>query len=209
MPAWKLPLVVAALVLPIVAGFLVGEYLVGGPAIGFAAGALAVAGLLVYAARQKPRGELGEASPDGAHRVLIVVTSAVDEPAEVEQVLSTAHIDGGPAVVRVLAPARIGFLDRWASDVEGARRTAQESLVATVAGLARAGVDADARVGDEDFVQAVEDQLHSFRADEVILVSPDAAEGERAQLAADELRSRLRAEFHHLVLSRGGGERRS
>ena len=72
---------------------------------------------------------------------------------------------GDDADVLVLAPARIGFLDRWASDVEGARQAAQENLVATVAALAKAGVEAEARVGDEDVVQAVEDQLQSFPAD--------------------------------------------
>jgi hypothetical protein len=203
MPAWKLPLVVAALVVPIVVGFLVGIVLVGGPAGGFAAGAAAVVVLLVLAARQRPREAIGAAPRDGERRVLIVVTSPVDDPAEVERVLSTAHIDGNPAEVRVLAPARIGFLDRWASDVEGARQGAQRNLVATVAAFAKAGVDAEARVGDEDFVQAVEDQLQSFDADEVILVSADRAEGRDAVSAAEELRDRLRSEFHHLVLAEG------
>jgi hypothetical protein len=196
MPAWKLPLVVAALAVPIVAAFLVG-----GPAVGTALGAAAVAAILVIAARQQPRGTIGEPAIAGGRRILIVVTSPVDEPAEVERVVSAAHIDGEAAEVRVLAPARISFLDRWASDVEGARQSAQKNLVATVAGLARAGIVAEARVGDEDFVQAVEDQLHGFRADEVILVSADASEGREAESAADELRSRLRAEFHHLVLA--------
>ena len=209
MPAWKLPLVVAALVVPIVAGFLAGEFLVGGPALGTAMGAVAVFALLVVAARQKPRGAIGQRSTDGARGVLIVVTNAVDEPDEVERLLSAAHLDGDAAKVMVLAPARISFLDRWASDVEGARQDAQRNLVATVAGLARAGVDAEARVGDEDFVQAVEDQLQSFRADEVVLVSADAAEKRDAESAAEELRSRLRAEFHHLVLNTNGAPRRS
>ena len=71
----------------------------------------------------------------------------------------------------VLVPARIGFLDRWASDVESARHQAQERLVATVAALAKAGIAAEARVGDEDIVQAIEDQLQSFPATEVVLVS--------------------------------------
>jgi hypothetical protein len=204
MPAWKLPLVVAALAVPIVAAFLVG-----GPAIGTALGAAAVLAILVIAARQKPRGAIGEAPQAGRRRILIVVTGPVDEPAEVERVISIAHLNGETADVRVLAPARIGFLDRWASDVEGARESAQRTLVTTVAGLARAGIDAEARVGDEDFVQAVEDQLQGFRADEVILVSADAAEGEKAEPAAEELRSRLHAEFHHLVLDRGGNAQRS
>ena len=95
----------------------------------------------------------------------------------------------------MLAPARIGFLDRWASDVEGARQEAQRNLVATVAALAKDGIDAEARVGDEDFVQAVEDQLQSYAADEVVLVSVDDAGSDAAEPAAEELRSRLRAEL--------------
>lgn len=99
----------------------------------------------------------------------------------------------------VLAPARIGFLDRWASDVEAARRSAQERLVATVAALAKAGIEAEARIGDEDVVQAVEDQLGSFAASDVVLVSDD----EGAVEAAAELESRLRAEFRHLAIEPG------
>jgi hypothetical protein len=137
--------------------------------------------------------------------VLLVVTRPVDDPDEVRQVVATAGLGRGEEEsVLVLAPASIGFLDRWASDVEGSRRRAQENLVTTVAALAKAGIAAEARVGDEDVVQAVEDQLHSFAADEVVLVSGDTEEGEAAQGAADELEERLRAEFRHLVLSPPG-----
>jgi len=101
--------------------------------------------------------------------------------------------------VLVLSPARIGFLDRWASDVEGARQAAQQNLVATVAALAKAGIAAEARVGDEDVVQAVEDQLQSFQASEVVLVS-DSGEEDDAGITG-ELESRLRAEFRHVVLA--------
>jgi predicted TIM-barrel enzyme len=126
----------------------------------------------------------------------------VEEPGAVQRVLDAAELEEGedPAVL-ALAPAQIGFLDRWASDVEGARRRAQENLVTTVAALARAGVAAEARVGDEDIVQAVEDQLQSFEADEVVLVSGDAEEAAAAQRAASELEERLRARFRHVVLS--------
>jgi hypothetical protein len=90
--------------------------------------------------------------------------------------------------------------------VEDARHRAQQRLVMTVAALAKAGVAAEARVGDEDIVQAVEDQLQGYPATEVVLVSED---GDNANEAAGELRSRLRAEFHHVRLSRSEGERRS
>lgn len=195
MAPWKLPLIVAALAVPIVAGFLLA-----GPALGVAAGALAVLALLVVAARQRPRGPIGAAAGDGTRRVLIVAADAVEAPADVARIARAAGIDGPPdgGEVRVLVPARIGFMDRWASDVEGSRHRAQQRLVVTLAALAKAGVTAEARVGDEDVVQAVEDQLQSYPATEVVLVSSGA---EDAGEAAAELRSRLRADFHHVQLN--------
>ncbi len=180
MAPWKLPLIVAGIVVPIVLGFWLG-----GPAAGVAIGALAAAALLVIAARQRPRGPIGRLPEDGRRHILLVVTRPVDDPAAVRRLLAAASLHGAEeGEVRVLAPARIGFLDRWASDVEGARRRAQENLVTTVAALAKAGVVAEARVGDEDVVQAVEDQLQSFDADEVVLVSDEGEEGKAAEAAA-------------------------
>lgn len=196
MAAWKLPAIVAALALPIVAGFLLG-----GPAVGVAVGALAVLALLVVAARMRPRGPIGEPAADGRRRVLVVATVPVEEPAAVSRLAREAGLGEGaePVEVRVLAPASIGFLDRWASDVEDARRAAQESLVATVAALAKAGVEAEARVGDEDVVQAVEDQLGSYPATDVVLVGVGGEGAGRAE-AAQELRDRLRPKFREVSL---------
>ncbi len=197
MAAWKLPLIVAAIAVPVVAAFLVG-----GPAVGFAAGALAAVAIIVVAARQRPRGPIGAAPAEGARRrVLLVAACPVEEPGAVEAIAREVHSGeaGEEPDVLVLAPASIGFLDRWASDVEGARRRAQERLVTTVAALATAGIDAEARVGDEDVVQAVEDQLGSYQADEVILVTGGGEEG-ADEATATELGSRLRAKFRHLAL---------
>jgi hypothetical protein len=195
MTPWKLPVIVAALVVPVIAGFLLA-----GPALGVALGALAVLALIVVAARAKPYGPIGSAAAaDQRHHVLIVAAEGVEDPADVERIARVARIAGDREgdEVRVLAPARIGFLDRWASDVEGAREQAQRRLVVTVAALARAGVEAEARVGDEDIVQAVEDQLQSYPATEVVLVSGDQGGTDDAVV---ELRSRLEAEFHHVRL---------
>ena len=171
MAPWKLPLIVAAIAVPIVGG-LPGRR-PGSRGRGGRAGGVAI---LVIAARQRPLGPIGALPAAGARRhLLLVVTCPVEEPGAVAAIAREAGLDGageaGDADVLVLAPARIGFLDRWASDVEGARRQAQQNLVATVAALAKAGIEAEARVGDEDVVQAVEDQLQSYPADEVVLVS--------------------------------------
>jgi hypothetical protein len=199
MDPWKLPVIAIAIAVPIVAGFLVG-----GPGIGVAVGALVALAIVVIAVRQRPRGAIGEppSRPD-ERRLLVVVGCPVEDPDAIAEI--AAEVRGGPgrgeAEAMVLAPARIGFLDRWASDLEGARREAQQRLVITVASMAKAGIAAEARVGDEDLVQAVEDATQSFAATEVILVTGPEDEDPDAAAAAGELQRRLRAGFRHIVVS--------
>jgi hypothetical protein len=200
MAPWKLPVIAAAIVVPIAAGFLLA-----GPGLGVAVAALVAFAIIWLAARQSPRGPIGRPAEDGSRHVLLVITCAVEEPAAVQHLATAAGLAGeaGDASVLVLSPARIGFLDRWASDVESARQAAQQNLVATVAALAKAGITAEARVGDEDIVQAVEDQLQSFPANKVVLVG--GGEPSDADAAASaELESRLRAEFRRVDLSSAG-----
>lgn len=195
MAPWKLPFIVAGVVVPITAAFMLG-----GPGVGVAVGALVTVAILAIAVRQRPEGPIGTMGEDGERHVLIVAAEGVEDPRDVARITSVVGLGGGAegADVRVLVPARIGFLDRWASDVEGARHRAQQRLVVTVAALAKAGVAAEARVGDEDVVQAVEDQLQSYPATEVVLVS---GTGDGDDEAAAHLRSRLRARFHHVRLN--------
>lgn len=194
MTAWKLPFVVAAIAVPIALAFVTV-----GPALGVAAGAFVAVLIVAFAVRQRPREAIG---PTGAgsdvRRVLVVVGDPLEDPSAIGQVAGAVG-DDKRTIVMVLAPARIGFLDRWASDVEPARRDAQQRLVISVASLAAAGIEAEARVGDEDVVQAVEDQLGSFPASEVILVGTGKGEGNSLAAAADELRARLRVDFRWVV----------
>jgi hypothetical protein len=189
-----------------IAVLIVGGFYAGGPGVGVALGALVAVGIVAVAVRARPRGAIGAQPPDaGDRRLLIVAGRPVEEPRAIAEIAAAAMPERGrEAEVMVLAPARIGFLDRWASDVEGARRQAQQSLVITVASLAKAGVSAEARVGDEDLVQAVEDAIQIFPATEVILVTGDDDEDPGAATAAAELEDRLRAGFRHLVLSGRG-----
>lgn len=194
MAPWKLPLIIAAIVVPIAFAF----YL-GGPGIGVAVGALAAVGIVFFAVRQQPRGAIGPPpGPSDPRRVLVVLADRLEDPQAVERVSELVEDAENQTETMVLAPAHIGFLDRWASDVEAARRDAQQRLVVSVAALAAAGIEAEARVGDEDIVQAVEDQMGSFPAAEVILISAEG-ENEVAVRAARELRARLRTAFHHVT----------
>jgi hypothetical protein len=189
---------VAAIVVPVVAAF----YL-GGPGVGVAAGALAAVAIVVAAVRQAPRDAIGAAPADAERRrVLVVIGRPLEQPAAIQGVAEAIAAVGAttatsPAVL-LLSPARIGFLDRWASDVEGARREAQQRLVIAVAALAKAGIAAEARVGDEDVVQAVEDQAGGFPATDVILVGAAPGEDAAEDAAAAELEERLRGSFRRL-----------
>jgi hypothetical protein len=191
---WALPLIVAAIVVPVVLGFLVG-----GPPLGLGVGFLACASLVVIAARQRPSGTI-ETAPSSRE---------IDEPADVEALARATGLDAGDqdVEVRVLAPSTSGFLDRWASDVAAAREEAQRKLVVTLAALSRAEVAAEAQVGDAELVQAVEDQLRTFPATEVVLATGPPAEDPQGERAAGELGRRLRQPFSRLELTsaRTGG----
>ena len=138
----------AGIVVPIVAAFYFG-----GAALGAAAGAATAVAIAVYAARQKPIEDVEVAPLRNLKRhILVVISVPLIESSAVDEVVKEAagEDDAPETEVRVLAPASAGFLDRWASAVGPARDAAQQRLVVTVASLAKAGVDAVARVGDED-----------------------------------------------------------
>jgi hypothetical protein len=196
---WKLPLIVAAILVPVALGFILG-----GPGVGVAVGALAAVAIVVIAVRERPRGPIPRTPPpDRRLHLLVAISRAVEDPGAIDRIARDSLPDGAgePARVLVLAPARLSFLDRWASDVERARREAQHDLVVTVAALAKAEVAAEGRVGDESIVQAVEDQLRSFPATEVLLVSGEAESDPEGHEAAAELRRRLQVRFHHVVVA--------
>lgn len=194
---WTLPAIVAALAVPVTAGFLVA-----GPPLGLALGALAAASLLLVAARE-PRGMIETApATDKRRHVLVVLTQVLDDPAAIDRVREEGAFEHGDseADILVLAPARSKLLDRWASDVGPARDEALRRLVVSLAEFGKADIHARAAVGDDDDVRAVEDQLRTFAADEVILVTGAPADDPRGERAASELSGRLRQPLRRIVL---------
>ena len=69
----------------------------------------------------------------------------------------------------VVCPALNSQVRTWASDEDGARAAAQSRLDASLAQLARDGVQAEGEVGDGDPLQAIEDALRTFGADEIVI----------------------------------------
>ncbi|MBS1878688.1 MAG: hypothetical protein JST31_04175 [Actinobacteria bacterium] len=195
--AWKPPLIVAASAFAIVGGFYVG-----GPGLGLAVGALAASAIVVMAARAVPRGPIVPAPlPDLRRRVLVVVSDPLEDSETISQIAricEAADPELPSAELRLLAPTSTAFLDRWSGDRAAARILAQRRCVLSLASLAKAGLRASAGVGDEDPLLAIEDELRTFPATDVVLVAPPGAAEAEEPLAA-ELRERLRADFLHLT----------
>ena len=192
-PTWSLPLLGAAIAVPIVAAFALG-----GPGAGTAVGALAVAAILVLAARARydEEIEVAPAPDDEEGGVLAVVTVPVEDDAAVEAIRRARGGGRGerPEVL-VLAPALNSRLSTWASDLKGARVRAQERLAVSLAGLAKAGIEARGQVGDSDSVQATEDVLRSFPAREVVFVTEEYEVGD----SVNEIRRRLDRPVTHVA----------
>ena len=196
--AWKLPPIVVSIALPIIGGFYVG-----GPGLGMAIGALAAAAIIVLAVRKPPLHSIVPAvAADLRARILVVLDGQVDEISLAELLLRHTGITPSQATPEIVlvTPCRQSFLDRWSSNLGPGRERAQHDLVHAVAALAAAGLEATARVGDENVVQTVEDELCSYAASEVLMVSADSDHGER-EAAAQELRVRLRVPLHTALVS--------
>jgi hypothetical protein len=171
--SWALPLVVAAIVVPIVLAILLGVVADMGIGIGLAAGALAVAVLLIAAGRALPTGRLEVAARSDAERRLLVVATAEATPKAAEQI---AALGGDAADVRLVVPLPSRRLDRWMSAEDGARDEAQRRLAHSAGALVAAGLPVSGALGDSDPAQALEDELRGFSADQVVLLSESADE---------------------------------
>jgi nucleotide-binding universal stress UspA family protein len=84
-----------------------------------------------------------------------------------DEVVSRAR--EGDAEVLVVSPALNSRLRHWTSDEDEARAAAQDRLDESLSALAADEVEARGRVGDDDPIQAIEDSLRVFGADEIVI----------------------------------------
>jgi hypothetical protein len=172
---WLLPFIVLAIALPIVAAFELT-----GPGGGLAVGAIAAATIIVLAARATFDEPIEVASaPGDRFTMLVVVTTPLEDPGlagAIGEIAAAGAKSTRPGAeqkpeVLVLAPATNSRFAHWLSDLRKARFDAQRRLTLSMAALATADLDSRGAVGDSDTVQAVEDTLRSFPAQEVVFVT--------------------------------------
>jgi hypothetical protein len=130
----------------------------------------------------------------------LVVTTAPDPSAALLDQLQ--RDDGDDELeVAVVAPASDMSLLEWLSDDDRVREEARRRALEAAEAESLVGRIVSVRVGDPDPRVAIEDALHEFPADEVVLVTrPQDKAGWLEQLLADdELGRRLGIPVRHLV----------
>ncbi|MGZ4408876.1 MAG: hypothetical protein ACXVY6_08815 [Gaiellaceae bacterium] len=104
--------------------------------------------------------------------------------------------------VRVVCPTLTSPASHWTSNLDGARAQAQQRLDQTLSQLHAAGIQAQGEIGDEDPLQAIEDVLRTFGADEIIIISthPEGRAGRLERDVVTRARERLALPISHIVI---------
>jgi hypothetical protein len=105
--------------------------------------------------------------PSDRKRILVVANETVAGRALRGEIVNRA--EGADVDFLVVCPALNSPLRHWTSDEDRARERAQERLESSLAELSAEGIEARGEVGDADPLQAMEDALRTFGADEIII----------------------------------------
>jgi GABA permease len=138
-------------------------------------------------------------SPENVRRILVIANETVGGD-ELFAVIAerTAGVD---EEVLVVSPALNSPLRTWVSDEDNARAAAQRRLDHTLARLAAAGIDARGEIGDGDPLQAMDDALRTFGADEIVLSThPEGRSNWLERGVVTGARARFDVPIRHVVV---------
>ncbi len=110
---------------------------------------------------------VSRAAVEDTLRILVVANETLTGTRLHDEIVRMAA--GAAEDVLVVCPALNSHLRTWTSDEDGARDAARTRLDLTLASLATAGVNARGEIGDGDPLQALEDALRGFAADEIVI----------------------------------------
>jgi hypothetical protein len=152
-------------------------------------------------ARRYERPERTAARPHaaGERRILVIANETVGG-----HTLRSAILEKSLDVreeVLVVTPALNSPLRHWVSDDDGARAAAQQRLDKSLSQLAEAGVEARGEIGDGDPLQAIEDALRTFGADEIIISThPEGRSNWLERGIVENARERFAVPITHVVV---------
>jgi GABA permease len=135
----------------------------------------------------------------GARRILVVANETVGGD-ELRDLLGR-KAEGVREDVLLVCPALNSKLRTWTSDEDGARAAAQARLDASLARLADVGIQARGEIGDGDPLQALEDALREFPADEIVVSThPPGRSNWLEQGVVENARLRFDVPLTHVVV---------
>ena len=148
---------------------------------------------------ERPRQTTPRPHAEGERRILVVANETVAGHTLRRMILEKS-LDVREEVL-VVTPALNSPLKHWVSDEDQARAAAQERLDASLAKLAEAGVQARGEVGDGDPLQAMEDALRTFGADEIIISThPEGRSNWLERGVVEKARERFAVPITHVVV---------
>jgi hypothetical protein len=135
-----------------------------------------------------------------SRHILVVTTAPVEGEALRDRVLE--HTGGSAPEVKVVTTASdLSPLDWLANDEDDARAQAEARAKGVGRAVAPKAERVEAEVGDTDPVQAIEDALRTFPADELMLVTRKEDDaGWLEEGTADEALARFDLPVTHLVV---------
>ena len=114
-----------------------------------------------------PTHHVDRASVEDTRRILVVANETLAGSRLYQEIVRMAA--GAAEDVLVVCPALNSHFRTWMSDEDGARDGAAVRLAATLESLEAAGVNVRGEIGDGDPLQALEDALRRFAADEIVI----------------------------------------
>jgi hypothetical protein len=165
--AFRFTLIVVALLAPVA---IVAIAFSTGVALGVAGGlALGLVVGLFVLKRDEPasKAALRPRPADGTNRILVVANETLSGLGLRSEISGRSR--GDRTVLRVVCPALNSKIKHWTNEEDEARANAQQRLEHLLAELRGKGFEAEGDIGDDDPVQAMEDALRRFPADEVII----------------------------------------
>lgn len=145
--------------------------------------------------------DLAPQPSDDTYRVLVIADESCADPSFPAQLAD--HANGRTIEVLVVAPAIGTWLARWTND-ESSHVDARKHLDETVTALARAGISAMGETGADDPIQATDDGLREFAANEIVYVTKPGTDTDWVEEGVIETaRERYAIPVTHITLPTG------
>jgi hypothetical protein len=141
---------------------------------------------------------------EGERLILVVANETVGGATLRDRIRERS--EGVRAEVLVVAPALNTPIRHWASDEDGARAVAEARLRESLSLLRAGGVSARGEVGDAEPLQAIEDALRTFGADEIVISThPEGRSNWLERNVVGDARERFDVPIIHVVVDLDAG----